>query len=689
GKNLWNFKDDNGKLINQSFLIPLKLDNNKKILTSYYWKGTREKARKYLMYAQMFKPLDIVIGTGIGIKKINEIEQQKALGFITRINKVLTDKISICDYENNKPLITLNKQIDEDSTIKKSIEIARNMKNKGGFFEWKTEDVEVEEKSSYITFSIGFEQWRWAISLTSSTKELETYQKNLTQELNEKIDDTIIKNIIIALILIIIIGIIVNFVAESFINKPLHQFQIGLQSFFNYLKDPNKKVQKIDIDTHDEFGEMSKSVNKSIKVSMKMHSEMAHLMQVLDKNVITSETDHNGIIKYVSQAFCEISGYSKEELIGKNHNIIRHPDMPDEIFIHMWHTLKNNKVWEGEIKNIKKNGGFFWLNTIISPKCIENQDGSKECRYTAVRYDITDKKVVEDLTINLEIKIEERTRDLHKAKKKIEAILKHTRDSIDYASLIQNALLPNEKLMSNYFKDYFVHWMPKDTVGGDIWLFNELRHEDECLLFFIDCTGHGVPGAFVTMIVKAIEREVVTKIIEDKNREVSPAWIMEYFNKTMKVLLKQVTKDSKSNAGWDGGIIYYNKKDKIIKFAGAETPLFYIDENSEFKTVKGDRYSVGYKKCSMDYKYKETIIPTKEGMKFYCTTDGYLDQNGGEKDFPFGKKRFGNIIKEYHSKNMDSQKEIFINEMTQYEEMIKNNDRNDDMTVIAFEIDKD
>jgi len=268
----------------------------------------------------------------------------------------------------------------------------------------------------------------------------------------------------------------------------------------------------------------------------------------------------------------------------------------------------------------------------------------------------------------------------------VRAIHKHTRESIEYASLIQGSLLPDEKLLVNYFQDNFVYWMPKDTVGGDIWLFNDLRHEDECLLFFIDCTGHGVPGAFVTMIVKAIEREIITKITDDSELEISPAWIMSYFNKTMKILLKQETKDAKSNAGWDGGIIYYNKKDMILKFAGAETPLFYMTTDGDFKTIKGNRYSVGYKKCDSDYKYKETIIEVEKGMKFYCTTDGYLDQNGGEKDFPFGKKRFGNIIKEHHTESMKDQKEYFIQEMAKYESQIENNDRNDDMTVIAFEI---
>ncbi len=291
-----------------------------------------------------------------------------------------------------------------------------------------------------------------------------------------------------------------------------------------------------------------------------------------------------------------------------------------------------------------------------------------------------------ELNNNLEMKIESRTQDLNKAKKEIEAIHKHTRDAIEYASLIQGALIPEEDEMTPFFKDHFVIWTPKDTVGGDIWLFNELRHEDECLLFFIDCTGHGVPGAFVTMIVKAVEREIVSKIIKYPDMDISPAIIMGYFNKTMKKLLKQENKDSLSNAGWDGGIVYYNKRTQILKFAGAETPLFYMTKDGEFKTVKGNRYSVGYKKCAMDYEYKETIIEVEEGMKFYCTTDGYLDQNGGEKDFPFGKKRFGNIIKKHHKEPMTQLQTIFQEEMSEYEGMIPNNDRNDDMTIISFEI---
>ena len=257
-------------------------------------------------------------------------------------------------------------------------------------------------------------------------------------------------------------------------------------------------------------------------------------------------------------------------------------------------------------------------------------------------------------------------------------------DSIEYASLIQHALIPDNNLISKQFSDYFSIWQPKDVVGGDIYLFEELRDQNECLLMVIDCTGHGVPGAFVTMLVKAIERQIISKIENDRSIDVSPAWILSYFNKTMKKLLQQESDESISNAGFDGGIIYYNKKEQILKFAGAETPLFYI-QDEELISIKGNRHSIGYKKSKIEYEFKEHVINVKEGMKFYLTTDGYLDQNGGNKGFPFGKKRFLDVIKEYNTEPFTDQKEILLNALCHYQ---GDEDRNDDVTLIGFEIKK-
>ena len=119
-------------------------------------------------------------------------------------------------------------------------------------------------------------------------------------------------------------------------------------------------------------------------------------LEIVDKYLIASKTDLDGIITEVSKAFCDISGYTKEELIGKNHNIIRHPDMKNEVFKELWETIKKSLVWEGEIKNLKKDGGFYWIKERVSP--IFGTD-KEVIGYASISIDITDNKEVEILSI--------------------------------------------------------------------------------------------------------------------------------------------------------------------------------------------------------------------------------------------------------------------------------------------------
>jgi len=257
-----------------------------------------------------------------------------------------------------------------------------------------------------------------------------------------------------------------------------------------------------------------------------------------------------------------------------------------------------------------------------------------------------------------------------------------TKGSIEYASLIQSALIPEKQSLDLYFKDNFVIWQPKDIVGGDIYLYEPLFTEDECLLMVIDCTGHGVPGAFVTMLVKAIERMVITEIMNNKFMRTSPARILEFFNINLKKILKQESDISDSNVGFDGGIVYYNKTKNLLKFAGAETPLFYFQDN-KLTMIKGDRHSIGYKQSDAYYKFTEHKLNVVPGMQLYLSTDGYLDQNGGERGYPMGKKRFKEIIMNNFDKDMQTQKQYFLEALSAYQ---MDEERNDDITVVGLRV---
>jgi len=112
---------------------------------------------------------------------------------------------------------------------------------------------------------------------------------------------------------------------------------------------------------------------------------------VLDKNtMIVSETDEKGIIIYANEDFCKISGYTKDELIGKPHNYIRHNDMPKAAFENMWETIQNGKVWKGIVKNKTKDGGYYWVNATAFPS--KTVDG--KIRYLSVRVKPTKEEII-------------------------------------------------------------------------------------------------------------------------------------------------------------------------------------------------------------------------------------------------------------------------------------------------------
>jgi len=136
-----------------------------------------------------------------------------------------------------------------------------------------------------------------------------------------------------------------------------------------------------------------KVINKTNKIR-KQKEYLNSLLDIYDKNVIFSKTDLKGIIVHVSDAFCKISGYTKKELIGKNHNIIRHPDMPKESFKYLWDCLKKGEKVTLEVKNLKKDGGYYWVEAEFEPFFDSN---GTHIGYSAVRKDITANKDIEDI----------------------------------------------------------------------------------------------------------------------------------------------------------------------------------------------------------------------------------------------------------------------------------------------------
>ncbi len=259
------------------------------------------------------------------------------------------------------------------------------------------------------------------------------------------------------------------------------------------------------------------------------------------------------------------------------------------------------------------------------------------------------------------------------------AVHKQITDSIEFASIIQQAFIPEQRELDSFFEDEFTIWKPRDVVGGDIYFLDELSDKNKALLMVIDCTGHGVPGAFVTMLVKTLVRHLISHINQNEE-EVSPAKLLAILNRSLKHLLKQHDKNSLSNAGFDAAILYIDKMESRITYAGANIPLYYMI-GRKMKRIKANRHSIGYKTSDPDFEFHDHALDFDENIQFYITSDGYVDQNGGEKGFPMGKKRMIKVLEENSEEPMKNQKVLLEEALLTYQ---GEEDRNDDITIVGF-----
>lgn len=255
----------------------------------------------------------------------------------------------------------------------------------------------------------------------------------------------------------------------------------------------------------------------------------------------------------------------------------------------------------------------------------------------------------------------------------IEAVNEMMIDSIRYAKTIQSSLLPNSDRINAILPKHFFAWMPRDIVGGDI-IYAE-SFADKLVIAIMDCTGHGVPGAFMAMVASTSLR----RITRDENCY-EPAKILQKLGFSVKTALQQDTEHVDSDDGLDAAICMIDFQTKTLDFAGARLALNYI-KNNVITTIKGDRESLGYKKAKNNFPFTTHTIATTE-TSFYISTDGFIDQFGGKKRFPLGNKRFEKmLLKNNHHDFAIQQKELF----KLFDEYRGDNKPQDDITIIGFE----
>lgn len=252
------------------------------------------------------------------------------------------------------------------------------------------------------------------------------------------------------------------------------------------------------------------------------------------------------------------------------------------------------------------------------------------------------------------------------------------KESIEYAALIQKAMLPKEQTLESYFKENFIYLKQRDIVGGDFYSVIPLS-EDELLVMVWDGVGHGVSGAFMTMFIKATEQQIITEVHQEM-LEAKPNVILSRFNVLIKSMIEDHG-DTKVSIGFDGGLLYFNRKTSYVSYAGAKMPLYTI-ENNTLKSYKGNRKSIGFVRTQIEQVFTQYDFYVTAETKFYFVTDGILDQEGESKT-RFGKKGFEEFLLAHHHKEFSEQYVLLKDEIEKFK---GRKAQIDDATVLGFRL---
>jgi len=243
-------------------------------------------------------------------------------------------------------------------------------------------------------------------------------------------------------------------------------------------------------------------------------------------------------------------------------------------------------------------------------------------------------------------KVDEKTKEL---KEKNDDIL----SSIEYAKKIQGAILPPIEKIKKSFPNSFILYQPKDIVSGDFYWFD--KKNGKSILAVVDCTGHGVPGAFMSMIGHNLLHQIIMN-----EGIITPSEILNRLDKGVVEALKQnELKETKD--GMDICLISYDEKTNNLEYAGAYRPL-YIYRKTELIKIDADKFPIGggSMQFSFEKEFTNNNIPIEKDDVIYMFSDGYADQFGGPKGKKMMVKRFQQILLEIKDKPMDQQNNILF-----------------------------
>ena len=378
---------------------------------------------------------------------------------------------------------------------------------------------------------------------------------------------------------------------------------------------------------------------------------------VLDKlNTLVIIVNNKGDVEYISNSSKAILGYEPQQLLGDNWWITPRRSLDegyavkDKILSIMLHD--SYQIEQGFEHALKTSQGlikwFKWSSAITS-----------DDKVIGIGIDITEKKKAEQKTLEINRTLREKNKEIT--------------DSISYAKNIQQAILQSDSFLKTKFKDGFVLYLPKDIVSGDYYFFYE--NEENKYVAAIDCTGHGVPGALMSVIANSLLKEV----FYNKNLT-SPEEILYALDELLFESLNKNNQDEIRYDGMDISLCSINKKTNVLNFAGAMRPLFLVREN-ELTEIKCSKYPLGY--YFEKKQFSLNTIQLKENDQLYLTTDGYADQFGGNKNKKLNRKAFKELLLSLNGMSGDEQNSFLDYSLRNWKQ---DEEQTDDVLVIGITI---
>lgn len=533
-------------------------------------------------------------------------------------------------------------------------------------------DLEVFEGPDQGEFAIAFNK-------IAHTNLIVITKVHTEQWLDNHMSPFLISSIISGLVAVTFVMLIVTLFSISFrrsVTRISGAIQLLGEGHFD-----GPPLCALDLKRNDEFGDMARGCDEAQKKLSRMYKKLEQqkeeyrtLVDNIPLGIFRNTCQADGTSLQFNPSMWKLFGYDSEkeystEAIG---NFFVLPAEKEEFF----KRVQSGSCNDFEAR-LKKKDGTVLVCSLKAEAFHDQKTGEKYI--DGIVEDITDRKkaeqVLKDYNQVLEKQVRKRTEKLDKTLVEVKEANKTITDGIRYARRIQQSLLPDQNVVQSLLPESFIHWNPRFYVGGDI--FNAFNKGDKTLISIVDCTGHGVPGALMTMLSTSILRNIVLV-----GGCFSPANVLQRLNISIKKNLHQDLTTTPSDDGLDAGICVIDHKAQTITFAGARLPLLYM-KNGTLECIKGDRSSIGYRRSRVDFEFTEHLIHADCNTTFYMYTDGYTDQLGEKQHRSFGRRNLKEIIQDIHTKPLAEQKEILVQKFDEYK---GSHEQVDDVTIMGFKV---